>query len=103
MGPESLLLHYHSHRPGLWPLVVGILRSMAAEYFGIADLGIELVAARHTGDCDHEASTLPGRVLAQRGRTTATNETLLPGPKGYGTRPSSHFARIAPFPRRSSA
>ncbi len=52
--PESLELHYYSQRPGLWPLVVGILKSMAGRYFGITQLDINLIAARHTGDCDHE-------------------------------------------------
>ena len=32
--PDSLLLHYYSSRPGLWPIVVGVLKGLAKEYFG---------------------------------------------------------------------
>jgi hypothetical protein len=52
--PTSLELHYYSSRPGLWSLVVGVLKSMAPRYCGIAQLGIKLIAARHLGNCDHE-------------------------------------------------
>lgn len=31
--PESLLLHYFSNRPGLWPIVVGVLKGMSNDYF----------------------------------------------------------------------
>jgi hypothetical protein len=34
VGPESLLLHYYSSRPGLWPIVVGVLKGMSKTYFG---------------------------------------------------------------------
>lgn len=57
MTPESLLLHYYSKRPGLWPLVVGVLKSMASRYYGITQLSMELVASRHEGTCDHEVRT----------------------------------------------
>jgi hypothetical protein len=30
---ESLLLHYFSNRPGLWPIVVGVLKGMSNDYF----------------------------------------------------------------------
>ena len=32
--PDSLLLHYYSSRPGLWPIVVGVLKGLSKEYFG---------------------------------------------------------------------
>jgi hypothetical protein len=31
--PESLMLHYFSNRPGLWPIVVGVLKGMSNDYF----------------------------------------------------------------------
>lgn len=31
--PESLLLHYFSNRPGLWPIVVGVLKGLSSDYF----------------------------------------------------------------------
>jgi len=46
--PEGLTLHYYSSRPGLWPIVVGVLKGVAATYFGI-DVSVELVAGRHEG------------------------------------------------------
>ena len=54
--PESLLLHYYSSRPGLWPIVVGVLKGMSKEYFGF-EVGVELVASRDAGD-DHEVFRL---------------------------------------------
>jgi hypothetical protein len=30
---ESLLLHYFSNRPGLWPIVVGVLKGLVKDYF----------------------------------------------------------------------
>lgn len=30
----SLLLHYHSRQPGLWPLLVGILKSVTKKVLG---------------------------------------------------------------------
>jgi serine/threonine protein kinase len=48
VGPDGLTLHYYSSRPGLWPIVVGVLKGVAATYFGI-DLAVELVAGRHEG------------------------------------------------------
>jgi hypothetical protein len=51
--PESLRLHYYSSRPGLWPVVVGVLKGIAREYFQL-DLQVELAHSRDKGDCDHE-------------------------------------------------
>lgn len=31
--PESLQLHYFSNRPGLWPIVVGVLKGLSNDYF----------------------------------------------------------------------
>lgn len=50
--PESLELHYFSKRPGLWPLVVGVLHGMARDYFGIA-IEVQLLSSRDDGN-DHE-------------------------------------------------
>jgi Haem-NO-binding len=52
--PESLLLHYYSSRPGLWPIVKGVLSGMAVQFFGLEGLNLELLHSRHAGDCDHE-------------------------------------------------
>jgi hypothetical protein len=30
---ESLDLHYFSNRPGLWPIVVGVLKGLSNDYF----------------------------------------------------------------------
>jgi len=54
--PESLLLHYYSSRPGLWPIVVGVLKGLSKEYFGF-ELGVELVQSRDEG-ADHEVFKL---------------------------------------------
>ena len=43
--PESLLLHYFSNRPGLWPIVVGVLKGMSNDYFKL-DLKVGWVADR---------------------------------------------------------
>jgi hypothetical protein len=51
--PESLLLHYYSNRPGLWPIVVGVLKGMSQDYFKL-DLAFELLHSRDKGDADHE-------------------------------------------------
>lgn len=51
--PESLLLHYYSSRPGLWPIVAGVLKGISKDYFKL-DLQVELLQSREKGDCDHE-------------------------------------------------
>lgn len=51
--PESLELHYMSKRPGLWPLLVGVLHGMAEDYFDIK-IEVELLRGRDDGTCDHE-------------------------------------------------
>jgi hypothetical protein len=51
--PESLLLHYYSSRPGLWPIVVGALKGMSTAFFKL-QLQIEVLHSREKGDCDHE-------------------------------------------------
>lgn len=51
--PESLLLHYYSPRPGLWPIVVGVLKGVAAGFFSL-QLQVELLHSRERGDSDHE-------------------------------------------------
>ena len=47
----SLHLHYYSHRPGLAPFVVGLVRGLAARFGTAAD--IEVVASRDDG-ADHD-------------------------------------------------
>ena len=55
--PESLELHYYSYRPGLWPIVVGVLKGLAKDHFKF-NLNIELLQARGRDEgADHEAST----------------------------------------------
>lgn len=54
--PESLLLHYYSSRPGLWPIVVGVLKGMSKEFFGF-EVGVELVESRDEG-AHHEVFRL---------------------------------------------
>ncbi len=54
--PESLLMHYYSHRPGLWPVVSGIMKVVARDLFH-HDLTVELVASREQGH-DHEVGLL---------------------------------------------
>jgi guanylate cyclase soluble subunit beta len=63
---ESLLLHYHSSRPGMWPLVVGILRGVAENYFAM-DLTVELISSRASG-ADHETFKIsyPNQVGSRR-------------------------------------
>lgn len=40
--PESLQLHYFSNRPGLWPIVVGVLKGLSNDYFKL-DLQVSRV------------------------------------------------------------
>ncbi|EFJ47487.1 guanylyl and adenylyl cyclase family member, partial [Volvox carteri f. nagariensis] len=55
VGPESLELHYHSNRPALGPIVVGVLRGLAERYWGLGDrLGVKLLRGRDDGSEDHE-------------------------------------------------
>ncbi|GLI69453.1 hypothetical protein VaNZ11_014066 [Volvox africanus] len=49
----SLLLHYHSIRPALWPIVSGVLKG-ASKFLFQHEVEMELVASRDAGDCDHE-------------------------------------------------
>ncbi|EFJ46683.1 guanylyl and adenylyl cyclase family member [Volvox carteri f. nagariensis] len=48
-----LLLHYHSIRPALWPIVSGVLKG-ASKFLFDHGVELELVASRDAGDCDHE-------------------------------------------------
>lgn len=48
---HSLHLHYYSHRPGLGPFVVGLLRGLAARF--ATEVTIESVARREEG-ADHD-------------------------------------------------
>lgn len=41
---ESLELHYFSNRPGLWPIVVGVLKGLSNDYFKL-DLQVCFTAA----------------------------------------------------------
>ncbi|KAF8066284.1 Gucy1b1 [Scenedesmus sp. PABB004] len=64
--PESLVLHYYSSRPGLWPIVRGVLRGMAGTYFKLqGELRVELLRSREAGDCDHEVFKLSYPYQAQ--------------------------------------
>ncbi|GLC52309.1 hypothetical protein PLESTB_000607500 [Pleodorina starrii] len=49
----SLLLHYHSIRPALWPIVSGVLKGISKVLFDF-EVELQLVASREQGDCDHE-------------------------------------------------
>lgn len=53
---ESLVLHYHSARPALWPIVVGVLKGVCQEFFGF-EVDVELTASREAGTSDHEVGT----------------------------------------------
>ena len=48
---RSLHLHYYSHRPGLSPFVVGLVRGLAARF--ATEVTIESVARREEG-ADHD-------------------------------------------------
>lgn len=53
---ESLELHYYSKRPGLYPLVIGILKGVALIYFDFK-ISIEIIKGRDCEPpqhCDHE-------------------------------------------------
>lgn len=50
--PTSCELHYYSSRPGLWPIVVGVLKGLAKEYLKY-ELEIILISSRKDGH-DHE-------------------------------------------------
>ncbi|GLI65462.1 hypothetical protein VaNZ11_008812 [Volvox africanus] len=55
VGPESLELHYYSHRPALGPIVVGVLRGLANRYWDLGDkLAVKLLRGREDGTDDHE-------------------------------------------------
>lgn len=51
VAPRSLLLHYHSHRKGLAPMVVGLLEGLSERF--ATPITIELVQSRDQG-YDHE-------------------------------------------------
>jgi hypothetical protein len=53
----------------MWPLVAGILKGMAEEYFGFT-LGVELVASRHQGH-DHEVRRMRAATMRTRARARA--------------------------------
>ena len=53
LTPESVELHYYSIRRGLWPMVVGLLRGVARNYFAL-EPSVELIRGRDDGSCDHE-------------------------------------------------
>ena len=53
MTPTSLELHYASRRPGLGPLVEGILDAVARQYYGMR-VDMRLLRGREDGSCDHE-------------------------------------------------
>lgn len=97
MTPESLLLHYHSSRPGLWPIVVGVLRGMSKEYFGF-EVGVELVRSRDDG-ADHEVFRLTyPRQEALRGYGDDAAAAVDAAAAGalYGM-PPALFYRLHPF------
>ena len=48
---RSLRLHYYSHRPGLQPFVIGLLRGLAIRF--ATDITIDVVASRELG-ADHD-------------------------------------------------
>ena len=56
VGPTCLTLHYHSHRPALGPIVVGVLKGLAEQYWGLGgeQLQVELLRGRDDGSDDHE-------------------------------------------------
>ncbi|KAG2450442.1 hypothetical protein HYH02_004944 [Chlamydomonas schloesseri] len=56
VGPTCLKLHYHSHRPALGPIVVGLLKGLAEHYWGLGggQLQVELLRGRDNGSEDHE-------------------------------------------------
>jgi guanylate cyclase soluble subunit beta len=51
--PESLKLHYYSKRPGLWPIVKGVLQALAKTHFRF-DITLEVIESREAGTNDHE-------------------------------------------------
>lgn len=50
--PDSLVLHYHSHRPGLTPFVEGLIQGLAKMFSTPAT--VTLLRSRDRGD-DHDA------------------------------------------------
>ncbi|KAG2441007.1 hypothetical protein HXX76_003860 [Chlamydomonas incerta] len=60
VGPTCLTLHYHSHRPALGPIVVGVLKGLAEQYWGLGggQLQVELLRGRGDGSDDHEVTVL---------------------------------------------
>lgn len=56
--PTSLTLHYYSPRPGLTDLVVGILKGVAATFFGGLDVTFELLRSRKDATDDHDVFRL---------------------------------------------
>ncbi|KIY96769.1 guanylate cyclase, partial [Monoraphidium neglectum] len=89
---DSLLLHYHSSRPGMWPLVAGILKGMAEEYFGFT-LGVELVASRHQGH-DHEIFRL---TYPHQEAIRARDDTARKAAASLFAMPPNMFYELHPF------
>ncbi|GAX81649.1 hypothetical protein CEUSTIGMA_g9077.t1 [Chlamydomonas eustigma] len=55
--PESLLLHYYTDRPGLWPIAAGILKAIARDQYRHS-LSVQLHKSKDSGDSDHEVLKL---------------------------------------------
>ena len=51
LGPDRLHLHYHSHRQGLTPFVVGLVRGLGHRYH--TDVTVELIRPKGP-DADHD-------------------------------------------------
>lgn len=56
--PSSLELHYHSHRPALWPLAAGIIKGVAHKIYKYdsASVQVSLISGRDMAESknDHE-------------------------------------------------
>ncbi|KAG2441004.1 hypothetical protein HXX76_003857 [Chlamydomonas incerta] len=50
VGPTCLTLHYHSHRPALGPIVVGVLKGLAEQYWGLVSGQLQVELLRGRGD-----------------------------------------------------
>jgi len=59
---DSLVLHYHSHRPGLQPFVIGLIKGLAKRFD--TDVEVELRAGRHTG-LEHDEFLIRWPVAAE--------------------------------------
>ena len=54
VGPTCLKLHYHSHRPALGPIVVGVLKGLAEQYWGLGGEQLQVELLRGRDDCGSE-------------------------------------------------